>query len=99
MLAKIGLSLFKTWRSIIKYVCMGEYGLFTKFMGSFLFYVYDVINDVSNLISDPHMPWTGGPNIKLFNFILNLHPKLHPKLVPLPVTYFPSCYKYILRCN
>ena len=37
MLAKIGLSLFRTWNSITgrKYVCMGDCGLFTKFMGSF----------------------------------------------------------------
>ena len=29
MLAKIGLSLFRTWSSIRKYVCMGDSGLFT----------------------------------------------------------------------
>ena len=37
MLAKIGFSLFGTWSSIRKYVCMGDFGLFTKFRGSFRF--------------------------------------------------------------
>jgi hypothetical protein len=35
ILAKIGFSLFRTWSSTKKYVCMGDYGLFSKFMGPF----------------------------------------------------------------
>jgi hypothetical protein len=30
MLAKIGLSLFRTWSSIRKYVCVGDCGLFAN---------------------------------------------------------------------
>jgi hypothetical protein len=30
MLAKTGLELFRTWSRIRKYVCMGDFGLFTK---------------------------------------------------------------------
>jgi hypothetical protein len=38
MLARIGLSLFRAWGSIRKYVLMGDCDLFTKFKGSFRYF-------------------------------------------------------------